>query len=69
MSAIEGKQNLINKVADDLERIFNSEEITEEDLITLSTYGALLIEVMKSSTPSKLREAGMNVEIRHRIKL
>lgn len=65
MSAIKEKQDLISNTADDLARIFNSPEVSEADWVNLLTYCALCIELMKSATPSKLREAARNVELRH----
>ena len=69
MSAHKRHQDAINRVGEELERMFNSEVITEEDWTILATYGALLIEVMKRSTPSKLDSARTQVEITYRIKL
>ena len=69
MSAHKRQQDAINRVGEELERIFNSEVITEEDWTILATYGALLIEVMKRYTPSKLDSARTQVEITYRIKL
>lgn len=69
MSAIKEQSDLAQKNADLCNRVFNEDEFcTEEDWIDIQTLCAIAIELIKSSSPSKLREAARTVEIRHRTK-
>lgn len=54
--------------ADRCKTILRKDVITPEERIELETLCAIAIELIKSSSPSKLREAGRMVEIRYRIK-
>ena len=47
------------------EAIFSKEIITEEERIEIETLCALAIELIKSASPFRLREAGRLIEIRH----
>lgn len=63
MSAIRYQKALIEHYAQQLPELLP--EDAHEDL---QTFCAIAIELMKSATPYKLREAARNVEIRHRTK-
>lgn len=68
MSAIKEQSDLAQKNADLCDRVFDEDICTEEDWIGIQTLCAIAIELIKSSSPSKLREAARTVEIRHRTK-
>lgn len=54
--------------ADRCRHILGKEIIEPEERAELETLCAIAIELIKSASPSKLREAGRIVEIRYRIK-
>lgn len=48
--------------------IFSNNDISPDDRIEVETLCALAVELIKSASPYRLREAGRLVEIRYRIK-
>lgn len=54
--------------ADRCAAILKKDAIEPEERVELETLCAIAIELIKSASPSKLREAGRIVEIRYRIK-
>lgn len=63
MSAIRYKQDLIEKSAEMLLRDLPADATPE-----LQTFCAIAIELMKTATPSRLRDAARLVEMRNMIK-
>ncbi len=64
MSAIEEQRRLAEHYADLCKEVFSKETMNESDKIEIQTLCAIAIELIKLSSPSKLREAGRIVEIR-----
>lgn len=64
MSAINEQRQLAEHYSDACKEIFGKEDITPDERIEIETLCALGIELIKSSSPSKLREAARIVEIR-----
>ena len=64
MSAINEQRQLAEHYADVCKEIFAKESISESDKEEIQTLCAIAIELIKSSSPSKLREAARIVEIR-----
>ena len=65
MSAIKEQSDLASFWAGRCKAIFGKKQIDAEERIEIETLCAIAIELMKSATPSKLREAARNVELRH----
>lgn len=65
MSAIKYQQDLIQQHVDMLNEFKSKETITCEDIIKFETFCAIAIELMKTATPSRLRDAARLVEMRH----
>ena len=68
MSAIKQQQDLAIHWADRCNEIFGKEIITAEERVEIETLCALGIELIKSASPYRLREAGRVVEIRNLVK-
>lgn len=68
MTAINEQIDTAIHWADRCKSILGKETITPEERVELETLCAIAIELIKSASPSKLREAGRIVEIRYRIK-
>lgn len=64
MSAINEQRKLAEHYADVCKEIFAKEAMSESDKEEIQTLCAIAIELIKSSSPSKLREAARIVEIR-----
>ena len=64
VSAIDEQRQLAEHYADVCKEIFAKESISESDKEEIQTLCAIAIELIKSSSPSKLREAARIVEIR-----
>ena len=62
MTAIKYQQDLINHYADQLP------QWVPPDNAELATFCAIAVELMKSATPSRLRDAARLVEMRHMTK-
>lgn len=65
MSAKKEQAELATKNADLCNRVFNEGICTDEDWIDIQTLCAIGIELIKSASAYKLREAGRNVGIRY----
>lgn len=69
MSALKEQENLAIFWADRCKAILRDKEVMDDhDRADLETFCAIAVELIKSASPYKLREAARNVEIRHRIK-
>lgn len=68
MSALKEQIDTAIHWADRCKEMLCKDTITPEERIELETLCAIAIELIKSASPSKLREAGRIVEIRYRIK-
>jgi len=68
MTAIKEQIDAAIHWADRCKTILGKEAITQEERAELETLCAIAVELIKSASPSKLREAGRIVEIRYRIK-
>jgi len=64
LSAINEQRQLAEHYADVCKEIFAKEAMSESDKEEVQTLCAIAIELIKSSSPSKLREAARIVEIR-----
>jgi len=64
LSAINEQRQLAEHYADVCKEIFSKEVMSERDKEEIQTLCAIAIELIKSSSPSKLREASRIVEIR-----
>lgn len=64
MSAINEQRHLAEHYADVCRKIFAKETMSDSDKEEIQTLCAIAIELVKSSSPSKLREAARIVEIR-----
>ncbi len=64
MSAIQDQIDTAIHLADRCKEIFAKESISDGDKEEIQTLCAIAIELIKSSSPSKLREAARIVEIR-----
>ena len=65
MAATQYQKDLINHYVNELNEFKTKVEITAEDIIKFETFCAIAIELMKSATPSRLRDAARLVEMRH----
>jgi len=65
MSANKQQSDMAIHYADRCKEIFSKEFITPDERIEIETLCALGIELIKSASPYKLREAGRLVEIRY----
>lgn len=54
--------------ADRCKEILSKEVIEPDERVELETLAAIAIELIKSASPSKLRDAGRIVELRFRLK-
>lgn len=68
MSAKKQQAELAKKVTAMCEEIFAKEHLSEEDRVDIETLCAMAIELIKHSAPSVVRKAGMNVELRFRLR-
>jgi len=68
MSAIKDQIDTAIHWADRCKSILSKDDITQDDRIELETLCAIAIELIKSASPRKLREAGRIVELRYRLK-
>lgn len=68
MSAIKDQIETAIHWADRCKEILSKDEIAPDELIELETLCAIAIELIKSASPSKLRDAGRIVELRYRLK-
>ena len=64
MSAINEQRQLAEHYADVCKEVFAKEAMSDSDKEEIQTLCAIAIELIKSSSPSKLREAARIVEIR-----
>ena len=64
MSAIQDQIDTAIHLADRCKEIFSKEAMSDSDKEEIQTLCAISIELIKSSSPSKLREAARIVEIR-----
>jgi len=64
VSAINEQRQLAEHYADVCKEIFAKEAMSDSDKEEIQTLCAIAIELIKSSSPSKLREAARIVEIR-----
>ena len=64
MSAINEQRQLAEHYADVCKEIFAKESMSESDKEEIQTLCAIAIELIKFSSPRKLREAARMVEIR-----
>ena len=64
MSAINEQRKLAEHYADVCKEVFAKEAMSDSDKEEIQTLCAIAIELIKSSSPSKLREAARIVEIR-----
>ena len=65
MSANKEQADLASYSAHRLREIFSKPELTDDDRVYLQTFCSLAVELIKSASPYRLREAGRNVEIRN----
>lgn len=68
MSALREQIDTAIHWAERCKAILGKDMITPEERIELETLCAIAIELIKSASPSKLREAGRIVELRYRLK-
>lgn len=68
MSALKEQIDTAIHWADRCKVILGKDDITPAERVELETLCSIAIELIKSATPSKLRAAGMNVELRYRLK-
>lgn len=64
MSALKEQVNTAIHWADRCKAILSKDDITPDERVELETLCAIAIELIKSASPSKLREAGRTVELR-----
>ncbi len=64
MSAKKQQSDLAERSAAMCEEVFNKEVISYEEWTAIQTLCALAVELIKTSSPSVVREAGRTVEIR-----
>ena len=64
MSAINEQRKLSEHYADVCKEVFAKEAMSDSDKEEIQTLCAIAIELIKSSSPSKLRESARIVEIR-----
>lgn len=64
MSAINEQRQLAEHYADVCKEIFAKEAMSDSDKEEIQTLCAIAIELIKSSSPSKLRDAARIVDIR-----
>jgi len=64
VSAINEQRQLAEHYADVCKEVFAKEAMSDSDKEEIQTLCAIAIELIKSSSPSKLREAARIVEIR-----
>ena len=65
MSANKQQSNLTIHWADRCKEIFVKDDISPDERIEIETLCALAVELIRSASPYRLREAGRNVEIRY----
>jgi hypothetical protein len=68
MSALKDQIETAIHWADRCKEILSKEVIEPDERVELETLCAIAIELIKSASPSKLREAGRVVELRYRLK-
>lgn len=68
MSALKEQVNTAIHWADRCKSILSKDDITPDERVELETLCAIAIELIKSASPYKLREAGRIVELRYRLK-
>lgn len=69
MSAKKQQQQLAEYFADMCNQVFSKEVIEPHERVEIETLCAIAIELIKSASLYRLREAARIVEIRYRIKL
>ena len=65
MSALKEQIDTAIHWADRCKLILSKDDITQDERVELETLCAIAIELIKSASPSKLREAGRIVELRN----
>ena len=65
MSAIKEQSDLAAFWAGRCKTILGKEQIDPEERIEIETLCAIAVELIKSASPYRLREAARNVELRH----
>ena len=65
MSALKEQIQTAIHWADRCKSILGKDDITPDERVELETLCAIVIELIKSASPSKLREAGRVVELRN----
>ena len=65
MSALKDQIDTAIHWADRCKSILGKDDITPDERIELETLCAIAIELIKSASPSKLRDAGRIVELRN----
>lgn len=68
MSAIKQQMQLAEYYADMCNQVFSKEVINPHERVEIETLCAIAVELIKSASPYKLREAARNVEIRYWVK-
>ena len=68
MSALKDQVNAAIHWADRCKEILGKDVIAPDERVELETLCAIAIELIKSASPSKLRDAGRIVELRYRMK-
>lgn len=69
MSAKKQQQQLAEYFVDMCNQVFSKETMEPHERVEIETLCAIAIELIKSASPYRLREAARIVEIRFRIKL
>lgn len=68
MSATKQQRELAEYYVDMCNQVFNKETIEPHERVEIETLCAIAIELIKSASPYRLREAARIVEIRYGIK-
>lgn len=68
MSALKQQIQTAIHWADRCKLILSKDDITTDERVELETLCAIAIELIKSASPSKLREAGRIVELRNLVR-
>lgn len=68
MSALKEQIDTAIYWADRCKLILSKDDITPDERVELETLAAIAIELIKSASPSKLRDARRIVELRYRMK-
>lgn len=68
MTAIKDQIATAIHCADRCKEILSKDEIAPDERVELETLCSIAIELIKSASPSKLRDAGRIVELRYRMK-